>query len=61
MTVEALDPGAFVRGSRNLLAALPLCEGITFELFEPFFLQCAYCRLKPGDLLLSPGGPNHHR
>ena len=30
MTVEALDPGAFVRGSRNLLAALPLCEGITF-------------------------------
>ncbi|MBK6276650.1 MAG: SpoIIE family protein phosphatase [Gammaproteobacteria bacterium] len=60
MTVEALDPGAFVRGSRNLLAALPLCEGITFELFEPFFLQCEYCRLNPGDLLLSPGVPNYH-
>lgn len=60
MNTATLDPEAFVSRNRALLAALPLCEGIPFELFEPFFLQCEYRRLHPGELLLAPGAPNHH-
>jgi sigma-B regulation protein RsbU (phosphoserine phosphatase) len=60
MDTGNLDPETFVSANRALLSALPLCEGIAFDLFEPFFLKCAYRRLYPGDLLLSPGVPNHH-
>ncbi len=57
---DSLDPVGFVRANQDILASLPICNGIPFRLLEPFFLKCEYRRLNRGDVLLSPGVANHH-
>ncbi|MCI0666606.1 MAG: SpoIIE family protein phosphatase [Methylococcaceae bacterium] len=57
---SSLDPIEFVAANRDVLASLPLCSGLPFDLLEPFFLRCEYKRLNRGNLLLSPGKANRH-
>jgi sigma-B regulation protein RsbU (phosphoserine phosphatase) len=59
MNEQRLDPVAFVASNPQLLSRLPVYEGIPFELLQPLLLRCEYRRLDAGDLLLSPGVPNH--
>ena len=59
MNEQRLDPVAFVASNPQLLSRLPVYDGIPFELLQPLLLRCEYRRLDAGDLLLSPGVPNH--
>jgi sigma-B regulation protein RsbU (phosphoserine phosphatase) len=57
---NTFESTSFVPAHSDLLASLPLLAGLSYQILEPFLLNCEYKLLQCHEQLLSPGQNNNY-